>query len=178
MMVALASAWAISASARRFWHLEMTPRSPPTCCPIGLAPCSLAFNSAKRDWRGGIILCLRRLPILSVLWTLLQSARATVSYSLISLHWRRRLGCSQPGHHCTVAWCVHLFLFHWSCLSWRLVPTSFHWMSSVPVRSNDTKSDSPNSRFHNLHSTTTATCRRGNVLSNENRQMPPWVLGG
>ena len=51
-------------------------------------------------------------------------------------------------------------------------------MSSVLVRSNGTKSGSPNSRFHNQHSTTTATCRRGNVLSNAHRQMPPWVLGG
>ena len=32
----------------------MTPRNPSTCCPIGLAPCSLAFNSARRDSRGCI----------------------------------------------------------------------------------------------------------------------------
>ena len=96
----------------------------------------------------------------------------------ISLHWRKHLGCSQLGQRCAVAWCAHLSLFHWSFLSWRPVPTSFHWMSSVPVRSNGTKSGSPNSRFHNQHSTTTATCGRGNVLSNAHRQMPPWVLGG
>ena len=41
------------------------------------------------------ILCLRKLPILSVLWTLLQSAHVTVSYSLFSFHWHKHLDCSQ-----------------------------------------------------------------------------------
>ena len=43
-------------------------------------------------------------------------------------------------------------------------------MSSVPVNGNGTKSSFPNSRFHNQHSTTTATCRRGNVVTNTHKQ--------
>ena len=43
-------------------------------------------------------------------------------------------------------------------------------MPSVPVNSSGTKSSFPNSRFHNQHSTTPATCRGGNVVTNAHRQ--------
>ena len=110
-----------------------------TCCAISLGPCSLVTNSVKRDSRG-----CNKTPSskaskkLSARWTLLQAARTLFHKHRISLHWRKRLDCTQPGHRCTVAWCAHLSTFHWSYHAWRPVPTSFHWcprcLSTVMAR--------------------------------------------
>ena len=98
-----------------------------TCSATYLGPCSLVSNSVKRDSSG----CSKppsskATKKLTAHWTLLQAAHMLFHKHRISLHWRKRLDCTQPGHRCTVAWCAHLSTFHWSYHAWRPVSTSYH----------------------------------------------------
>ena len=97
------------------------------CCAISLGPCSLVSNSVKRDSRG-----CNNTPSSKASKNCQRVGHCCKQRThcfhkhQISLHWRKRLDCTQPGHRCTVAWCAHLSTFHWSFHAWRPVPTSFH----------------------------------------------------
>ena len=100
----------------------------------------LVSNSVKRDSSGcSKTPSSKASKKLTAHWTLLQAARMLFHKHKVSLHWRKRLDCTQPGHRCTVAWCAHLSTFHWSYHTWRPVSTSYHCcprnLSTVMARS-------------------------------------------
>ena len=132
-------------SARRIKHLEMT-QQPIACRAISLGPCSphfgfqycqAGFERLQQDSViGSVQILLVHLGTAAI-----RTCNCFVNTAFLSIGVGNKTAHSLGTVVLLLDVCTFL-VFHWSYHSWRPVPTSFHWMSSVPSRSNDTKSGS------------------------------------